>query len=181
MPMPRVVSGTAPSATVFNTLAAEIDNLGVRCKVYRTSSLSGIVTTTDLIVPWQAVQYDTFAATSTPMWSSATPNYVTIQAGGVYDLAMQERWSPTGGNGTGQRAGKIMVNGSSVFANSVCSDKRAADASNEGVTVQTHAVVPLPAGTLIYTNFWQSSGSTITGLHTDYGGTWLSVKRLGPL
>lgn len=175
--MPRVVSGTAPSATVFNTLAAEVDALGAGCTVRRTSTQTGILTGTDFVVSWQALTFDTIGG----MWSASTPTAVTIVIPGVYACTLQERWSPSGGNGTGQRAGKIMLNGSSVFNNSQASDKRAADGTAEGVTLSMTTVLRLVAGDQLYCNYWQSSGSTISGLHTDYGGTFFSVNRMGPL
>lgn len=180
MPMPRVTSGTAPSATVFNTLADEIDSLGAGCQVRRTTAYTGMQNATDLIVPWQAVTYDTIGG----MWSPATPNYVRVTVAGVYSVTLQERFAAvtTGSPYTaGQRAGKIMLNGSSVFANSQASDKRGADVVAEGVTLSMTAVLRLNVDDLIYANFWQSSGGTITALQVDYGGTFLSLNRMGPL
>lgn len=182
--MPRVLSGTVPSAAVLNTLAAEIDRLSVACKVVRTAALAGIPANTDLAVNWQAIEFDTLGT----MWDPAFPNFVTIQLDGTYQMTLQQRWGITGGSSVGQRAGKIMLNGTSVFANSLASDKRAASivTGTEGVTLSMTAVARLVAGDKIYCNYWSSQATvpattpTITGLNPDYGGTWLSVARQSP-
>lgn len=179
MAMPRATSGTTPSATAFNTIAQEIDNLGVACKVLRTSTQTAIAASTDLIVNWQAVSFDTRG----DMWDPAFPNYVTIQVPGTYTLTLQERFGVTGGSAVGQRAGKIMLNGTSVFANSLCSDKRAGSttAGTEGTTLLMTAVARLYTGDQIYCNYWSSHTGTITALGTDFGGSYLSVSRMAPI
>src|SRR5438128_10290052 len=105
MPMPRVVPYTAPSATVLNTYAQELDNLGTGCKVKRTTSWTGIPTNTDQILVWQAAEYDSFLASGSPMWVFGTAGYVIIRVAGIYTMVLQERWAAAGG-GSGQRAGK---------------------------------------------------------------------------
>lgn len=183
MAMPRVTSGTVPSSAAFNAVAEEIDNLGVACKVVRTSAQTGIAGTTDLVVVWQASVFDTRG----DMWDPAFPTYITIQVPGTYVLVLQERFGITGGSNVGQRAGKIMLNGTSVFANSLASDKRAGntDAGSEGTTLLMTAVARLYTGDQIYCNYWSShsaqGGSTISALGTDYGGTYVSVARLAPI
>jgi hypothetical protein len=179
MAMPRVTSGTVPSASAFNQVAMEIDNLGVSCKVVRTSSQTAIPASTDLVVNWQAASFDTRG----DMWDPAFPSYVTIQVPGTYTLTLQERFGVTGGSAVGQRAGKIMLNGTSVFANSLCSDKRAGntDAGTEGTNLLMTAVARLYNGDQIYCNYWSSHSGTITALGTDYGGSWLSVSRIAPI
>lgn len=181
MAMPRVVSGTVPSASAFNTVAQEIDNLGVACKVTRTTAQTGMPANADLTVNWQSASFDTRG----DMFDPAFPNYITIQIPGTYTLTLQERFGVTGGSATGQRAGKIMLNGTSVFANSIASDKRAGntDAGTEGTTLLMTSVARLYTGDQIYCNYWSShtGGGTITVLGTDYGGTYLSASRTAPI
>lgn len=179
--MPRVVSGTVPSAAAFNALAREIDNLGVACKVRRTAAQTGIPGTTDLVVTWQAATYDSRG----DMWDPAFPTFITVQVPGTYVCLLQERFAASGGSATGQRAAKIMINGTSVFANSISSDKRAGSTTDEGVTLLMVGTARLYAGDTVYANYWSShsaqGGSTISGLNTDYGGTVLSVARMAPI
>lgn len=175
MPMPRVISGTAPSAGVFNTLAAEVDALGAGCKVRRTSTIS-LVNNTDILLNWQSVEYDTVG----DMWDPANPGVITCRFAGVYSVTLQERMSADGG-ATGQRAGKIMLNGTNVFADSQASDKRTASNIGEGITLSMTAVVRMAIGDLLFASVWQSSGGTIPALQQDFGGTFMTVNRMGPL
>jgi hypothetical protein len=186
MRMPRAVSGTVPSAAAFNALATEVDNLGISCEVRRTSSLASPANT-DLVVPWQEAVIDTLAFSEQPMWDPAFPTFLTIHVDGTYTMTLQQRWPATGGSAVGQRACKIMLNGTSVFANSIASDKLAGSTTGEGITLSTTRPYRLLVGDLIYCNYWSShvtvpaTTPTITALATDYGGTFLSVSRMGPL
>lgn len=174
MPMPRVVSGTAPSAAVFNTLAQEVDDLGAGCKVVRTTATT--VPAADSVITWQSAEYDL----ATPMWSSAIPQMVTCRSSGVYQVTLQIRFGPGDGDGEA-RAGKIMLNGTSVFTNSQASDKRVSSSTGEGITLSMTAVIRLGLNDKLYANVWQNSGVTITGHQADYGGSFMTVNRIGPL
>lgn len=175
MPMPRVISGTAPSAGVFNTLASEVDALGGGCKVVR-STTSTLVTTTDLLIGWGTLEYDTVGG----MWSAANNGVIVCQIAGVYSITLQVRFGP-GGGATGQRAIKIMLNGTSVFNNAQASDKRAASNIGEGISCSATATVRMAASDQLFASAWQNSGSTITALNQDFGGTFMTVNRLGPV
>jgi hypothetical protein len=176
VPMPRVTSGTVPSASVFNTLAQEVDDLGVACCVTLTGASFSIPAWTDAVVHWQATTFDTRG----DMWDPAYPSYVRIRVPGTYTITLQERWGVEGGS-VGQRAGKIMLNGTSVFANSIASDKKAASADGEGTTVSMTAIARLTVGDLLYANYWHSSSGPIRGLHRDFGGTYMAVSRMSPI
>lgn len=174
MPMPRVISGTAPSAGVFNTLAAEVDSLGAGCKVLRTSTAT-LVNNTDLLIAWQALEYDTGGG----MWDIANSGVITCRQAGVYSVTLQVRFGAT--SAVGQRAIKILLNGTSVFTNAQASDKRAASNSGEGTTCSATAMVRMGVGDLLFASAWQNSASSITALYQDFGNTFMTVNRMGPL
>lgn len=181
MPMPRVLSGTAMSASAFNTLAEEIDNLGIACVVRVLTPLTNVSATTDRVVSWESLDMDTYGG----MWSNVNPTFVQIPVDGTYTCTHQSRWGYLSGGSpynTGQRAGKIMVNGTSVFSNSVASDKKAGSTDGEGVTLSMTATIRLHVGDKVYANYWHSAAGNLSQVHENsYGGSYLSVVRQGPI
>ncbi|WP_433024699.1 hypothetical protein [Actinomycetospora sp. CA-053990] len=145
-------------------------------KVRRTSNQS-ITQNTDTLVVWQ-----TYSEDPDGMWDPAVPNRVTSKRAGVWLLMAQERYPLSA---SGDRAGKIMWNGTSVFDNSIASYKGAARNDGEGTTLSLGCIKRLGVGDAIYLNTWQSS-STAQNLTSgaaeddDFGGTWLSGVWLGP-
>jgi hypothetical protein len=163
----------------LNAIAEEIDHLGVCCVVARTSH-GTLPNVTDVTFQWQVALMDTYGG----MWDESDPYAVTIRVPGVYSLILQERFGHPHQNppySVGQRAGKLMLNGTSVFTHSIASDKKGASIEGEGVTLAMSTTVPLNVGDRLYCNIWQSSGATIDCIQTDYGGTYLAAARVGPL
>lgn len=181
MPMPRVLSGTAYSAAAHNTLADEIDNLGIACVVRVLTPLANVSPVTDRVISWASLDVDTYGG----MWSPVNPNFIEIQVDGVYTCTLQERWgyAVVGAPYTvGQRAGKIMVNGTSTFSNSIASDKKAGSADGEGVTLSMTATVRLHVGDKLYANYWHSANGNLNQVfENNFGGTNMSVVRQGPI
>lgn len=178
MPMPRFLDGTVPSANSFNQLAQAIDDQGIACVVRRSTSLPGIPANTDSIVSWQVEDLDNGPS---GMWDPASPTFMTVRVAGTWSVTLQERWNfATTGSpyNTGQRAGKILVNGTSVFSAARASDKKAWSVDGEGVTLSmTHPALQLYPGDRIYANYWHSASGAITGLNVDYGGTYMAAVR----
>ncbi len=149
-------------------------------KVERTSLLS-VVSGIDTVVPWQSPVADSDA-----MWSAGTPTAVVAKKAGVWFLLHQQRWPI---HATGSRTGKIMINGTNVFANGIASSKLPSQNDGEGTTVQISALAVLGAGDIIYQNAWQSAGvnqdlihrtHSVGGVISGFGGTYLSGVWLGP-
>lgn len=149
-------------------------------KVERTSNLA-IATGTDTTVTWQSEVND-----PDNMWDPGVPKRININQAGDWLLICQERYLAST---AGSRAGKIMVDGENVFANSVASAKSPAQNDGEGITMQIATFARLAQGQGLYVNTWQSSGANqdliykghlITGTNFGFGGTWFAGLWLGP-
>lgn len=181
MPMPRVLSGTPMSASAFNTIAQEIDNLGIACVVRMATALAAVPPNIDFVVSWTALDVDTYGG----MWSNVNPTFVQIPVDGTYTCTHQQRWGylATGTPyNTGTRSGKIMVNGTSVFANAVATDKAIASTDGEGVTLSMTNTLRLHVGDKIYCDYRHSAAGNLSQVHENtHGGSFLSVVRQGPI
>lgn len=181
MPMPRVLSGTPYSAAAHNALADEIDNLGIACVVRVSTPLTNISAFVDRVVPWTTLDVDTYGG----MWSNINPTFIEIPVDGTYTVTHQSRWGYLSGGSpynTGQRAGKILLNGTSVFSNSVASDKKAGSTDGEGTTLSMTATIRLHVNDKIYANYWHSAAGNLSQVHENsFGGSYLSVVRQGPI
>jgi hypothetical protein len=124
---------------------------------------------TDTLIVWTSVGYDTDG-----MWNPGTPNHLTVQTAGKYRISAGVDW---GGNATGIRAGKIMVNGT-ANANVVSGVQFSASSAFDTVA-NTHVTIPLAAGATVYFDVYQTS-TVVSFVTTAYGGTWLVVEWVSP-
>lgn len=181
--MPTFTTGAIVHQYQLNLLAAGITNLSLLLNgvpptrsyipavaVNLTGSQS-IPNNTDTTVTWAAagVNNDT-------MWASGAADHLLIQTGGVYVAVARPHFAS---NPTGTRACHIMLNGTSIIANSV-----AVAASNAvGVSADTifTAMTPpmrLAPGATLYLSVFQNSGGALN-LLTSLSGTMLSAIRMG--
>jgi len=136
------------------------------CKVLLNAGQS-VNNNTDTLCSW-----NTFAWNNDNMWSSGSPQLVTIQTAGTYFIALQDDWIS---NATGIRAGKIFLNGTSN-ANSIAIYQ--INATNGFDTVMSAAAVfQANAGDVLRHGIFQTSGAALN-VSTNFGGTWMLVHRL---
>lgn len=187
MPMPRFFRGAPASAASLDTMARAIDNLGLACKVRRTSAMPGQSANTDRVVPFQEAVYDTSSlidGLDGGMWSAVSPTFIQIKVDGTYLITGQERWpalSTGSPYNTGQRAGKVVLNSTNPYSSdpgtgTLKSDKEGWATDGEGVTLSFVTTERLYAGDRLYLNFWHSAAGPLQCMDTDFGGTFLSVS-----
>ena len=131
----------------------------------------GVANGNDVVVP-----FTTGAVDTDNMYSSLTPTQLTVQTSGWYRIILQQHWDV---NGAGQRACKIMVNGTNPSINAIASDSRAPGIGGIGNMLCCEGFAHLTYGSTIYANAYQSSGGTQT-LQTGYSGSFMSAEWICP-
>lgn len=131
----------------------------------------GVAGSNDVVVP-----FTTGAVDTDNMYSSLTPTQLTIQTPGWYRIILQQHWDV---NGSGQRACKIMVNGTNPSINAIASDSRAPGIGGIGNMLCCEAFAHLSYGSTIYANAYQNSGS-VQNLQAGYSGSFMSAEWICP-
>jgi hypothetical protein len=180
--MPTFTDATVPAAANLNALVTGINSLGVLATgiaatrqvipashMYVNTPLS-VVTGADTVVSLPAVTIN-----EDNLWV-ASVGHMTINTAGVYIAWAQVNWD---GNTTGQRAGHILLNGTSV------SNAVAAGATNTVTTagvgtcfVMMTPPMSLAVGAQIYLSVFQNTGANLN-LIPNESGTYLAIMRLG--
>jgi len=124
----------------------------------------------------QTVTWATAGVNNDVMWSAGSPDHLTVVTAGVYIC-----WARThfASNATGHRAAHLMINGTSIIANSLA--VRAVPAVGTSAdTIFTCITAPtrLPVGATIYLSVYQNSGGALN-LLTALSGTMLAALRVG--
>lgn len=163
--------GDTPLASEMNAIVDNVDfavdPTYARCllRLNAYKSISHNVTT---VIPWDAATID-----NEGMWSSATPSIATIRTSGLYQLGLQAILN--GSVGTGHMWGFVTLNGTDVAVNS----EVFLGTSGDGRAAAGSQPVQLIAGDVIRAYVHQTSGAALS-LQNDYGGTKLSIMRVGP-
>lgn len=195
MALPRLVDGQSNGVAGFlNATAQEIDNLSTACIVARqprhVDQLFHANPNTFYTVSWEQSALDTFGGT----FSTFDPYSLHIHLNGVYTLTMQMRFPPSDGSqfpssafGTGTRSGYIMLNSQNPAIardpahGTLASDIKPWATDGEGVTLNMTTTAILKDGHRVYGMFRHTATGAINVLATDFGGTYMSIARIGPL
>lgn len=138
--------------------------------VRRTTTFS-LANATDSVVTWQVADTDPDG-----MWDPGDPTRLTIITPGLWFFISQERFPA---HGTGLRAGKHMLNGTSVSTNSIAAGSGAGISAGEGNSLQISGKPrEFVAGDALFLNIFQSSGASMT-IPIDYGASWFAGVYLG--
>jgi hypothetical protein len=182
-PMPTFVDGDLVRQGPLNLLPTGITNLSLLLNgVPPTRSYIPAVSVslnTPQLVPNntdKTLSWNTSGVNNDAMWVNTDPTKITVKTGGVYVAVAQVHFTA---NATGMRACHIMLNGTSIIANSVA--VTAVNNLNAGAgnafTAMTNPMRLAPGAT-IYLSVFQNSGGN---LNADIGesGTFLAVYRWG--
>lgn len=134
------------------------------------STTFGVANANDVVMPFTASTVDTDG-----MWSALSPNQLTVQTPGTWRIILQMHWDTTN---PGQRACKIMVNGSNPNLNALATDSRQG-VGGIGCLLACEAFAHLDYGSTIYANAYQTSGAT-QFLIPDNGGSFMSAQWIAP-
>lgn len=121
---------------------------------------------TDTVIPFAKVIGNT-----DNMWVGSLNQFV-VNTPGWYRISLQIHY---GAEANGYRAARILINGTSPFANAIASDVRAAETTNEGCVLFTSAVAHLNTGANIYASTWQNSGGPLNLLKT-FSSSFMSAE-----
>lgn len=135
------------------------------------STTFGVANGNDVVMPFTSVVVDTDG-----MASTLAPNQLTVQTPGWFRIILQLHWDTTG---AGQRACKIMTNGSNPNLNAIASDSRAPGVDGIGSITACEAFAHLNYGSTIYANAYQLSGVTLD-LVPNNGGSFMSAEWIAP-
>lgn len=133
----------------------------------------GIPNQTDTVITFQTGAQDTDG-----MYTATSPTQLTIQTSGWYRIMLQVHWDTTV---AGHRSCKVLVNGTDPLLPGVAVATDAGDlgVSGEGTVTTCEAFAHLNAGSTVYGNVWQSSG-TVLHFVTVYSGTFMSAEWIAP-
>lgn len=182
MAVPRVANGQFDGVSHFmNSMAQEIDNMSIACKVRRTTDGIPIEPNTNYRISWESVEVDTFGG----MWTPSDPDVLTIRHNGIYSLVLQVRWSR--GSSTsppytdGFRSCYLLLNSVVPPSGVLTSDRKPASVTGEGVTLSCSTTATMLDGHKLYVGVSHSATATLDALHADFGGVYLAVNRIGPI
>lgn len=193
MALPRLVDGQYDGVAAFlNSAAQEIDNLATAALVRRKPDTTEFLAQPNVFytVSWEQADLDTFGS----MWNPIDPFSVRIRLNGVYTLSMQLRFPPNDGTpstppyyGTGTRSGYIMLNSQNPAVSrdpdhgTLTSDVKPWATDGEGVTLNMSTTAVLRDGHYVYGMFRHTATGPIQVLAPNFGGSYLSISRIGPL
>lgn len=182
-PMPTFTDGAIVHQGQLNLLAAGITNLSLLLNgVPPTRAYIPAVsvkTTTPHTIPNNAdttvTTWDGSSINNDAMWSSGL-TALTLQTGGVYIAWAQTHFTA---NAVGIRAVHVMLNGTSIIANSVAvATVNNLNAGGGNAFTAMSMPMRLAPGATLYLSVYQNSGG---GLNIDIpeSGTFLSALRIG--
>jgi hypothetical protein len=182
--MPTFTDGTIPTASILNTLATGINNLGTLLTGIAATrqfipSSSAYINTTHAI-PTSAdtiVSFDTTTINDDYLWIPSVGHPV-VNTAGNYICWAQVNFDY---NATGIRAAHLLLNGTSVASNSIAagSGNPANVVGNIGTAfLCISPPVALAVGANVYLSVFQSSGGPLN-LIPNESGTSLSLIRIG--
>lgn len=172
--MPRFFDDEwADVSTGMNKMAEEVDLKGTTCLVRRLTT-GNLADNFHAQINWEHVDVDTIGGT----FDLDNPYYLTVRTSGLYQLTLQVRFYPFA---SGSAAAAIMLNGTDVATTAVSTDRKPFSTDGEGVTCAMTCVLILIKGDVLICDVWQNSGGSLLAVHTDFGGTFLSMSRMAPL
>jgi hypothetical protein len=181
--MPTFTDGTTTTAANLNSLVTGINNLGVLltgiAATRQIIPVSSMYLNTTLSVPTGAdtiVSLPTISINEDNLWVPSV-GHMTVQTAGIYIAWAQINWDY---NAVGIRAAHMLLNGTSIAANSI-----AAGSGNTNATAGTGTaflmispILSLAVGAQIYLSVFQNSGGALN-LIPNESGTSLSLIRVG--
>jgi hypothetical protein len=182
-PMPTFADGAFVHQASLNLLSAGVTNLStllngvVPTRSYipavgaKLTSSQSVANATDQTVSWSST-----SLSNDGMWVNTLPQQLTLQTGGVFIAWAQVHFTS---NSTGTRACHIMLNGTSIIANSVAvTAVNAVGAAADNLFTCMSPPMRLAPGATLYLSVFQNSGVSLN-LLTTLSGTTLSAIRIG--
>lgn len=181
--MPTFTDSAIVHQGQLNLLSAGINNLSllaagvVAPRAYIPAAAANINATqsianaTDQTVVWNAA-----SPNNDGMWASGAADHLIVQSAGVFVGFARVHFAS---NGTGSRACHVMLNGTSIIANSVgVISVNAVGVSADTIFTCITPPMRLAAGAQLYLSVYQNSGGALN-LLTTLSGTMLSAIRIG--
>jgi hypothetical protein len=181
--LPTFVTGAIVHQADLNLLSTAINNLSLLASgvvaprsyipavAANINASQSIANNTDQTVTW-----NTSSVNNDTMWAAGAADHLTINSAGVFVLWARIHFAA---NATGHRAAHIMLNGTSIIANSVAVTALAATGTSaDSIFTCISAPVRLPLGATVYLSVYQNSGGALN-LLTALSGTMLSAIRIG--
>jgi hypothetical protein len=180
--MPTFTDGVVVHQASLNALSTGINNIFllmtgvVAPRTYVPTATAKINTphltanTTDTVIT-----FDQAGVNNDNIWTAGQQAF-TIQTGGVYLAMAQANFTA---NNTGVRTCGILLNGTSVAANSVARGSQKSPSATDLATFNAMtAPMSLAPGATLYFTCWQSSGGNLN-LDNTLSGAFMSVIRIG--
>lgn len=181
--LPTFVAASMVRQANLNALSTGLNNLSllasglvvprsyVPAVGVNTNANQSIANNVDQTVSWNAASVN-----NDVMWAVGAPDHLTIKSAGMFIFWARAHFVS---NATGHRAAHIMVNGTSIIANSIGVTAVSAVGTSAD-TIFTCITQPtlLPAGATVYLSVYQNSGVALN-LLTTLSGTMLAAIRIG--
>jgi hypothetical protein len=182
-PMPTFTDGQFVRQGQLNLLSAGINNLSlllaganqprayVPAVAANINATQAIANNVDQTVTW-----NTTSINNDGMWVNTATDHLTIGSTGVFLCWARVHFAA---NATASRAAHIMLNGTSIIANSVgVTSVNAVGAAADTIFTCMTAPLRLAAGSTLYLSVYQNSGGALN-LLTTLSGTMFSAIRIG--